>query len=627
MSLFSFRHQERDSELEKALLGIPFSGSLKFGYAGRGKEKSSPTNSSAYIIPLDAHDKVIYGNFFLDGKLAEVPLGFLRKSIFLFKEPFRFSLEGNLVREERTHDSVLYLPLKRTDLFVGIATGKEDAEKEGKLAAVEGSPFLVYGLEGQEWTYPLILVAENENGIVCKGLYRAKDGMVAAYDHHRTKPSDLQLRNFLRALRGVKVIVPERKAAPENSSISPAPRRNNSGRESRRDNGADELAKYRGIYAGKVSASERIHWEEPKSIVAYLDRYVIGQEEAKKAVAVAFSNYVTKAKSQNEELQKENILLIGPSGVGKTYMINLLAKRAELPVVQTKLTGKTAAGYKNENLSCVFEQMRSLAPGEEAPYGIIFFDEIDKLARDRWADGESGFGTRLQGELIGWLEEATVLGDQKNEKGKYGINTKNLLFIAAGAFQGSDEDSSLAAIISKRLSKKRRQIGFGMVENGKIETREIEIGGDNEAAGRSETRNETNEKNEKAQGNILYKVRPEDLIAYGLKPELVGRLPSLGVLHPLTIEDKVKILTSTQKSSLTSYTNLLAQKGFQVELAPEVLEIIARRCPEETGARALNAVCSDLFKDIMFDPLQYADDQKVIRITSELAGKLISLYN
>ena len=572
MGLFTSRHSERESELEKALQSVPFGGEIKFSYDEQGKDKEKGT-SPIYLLPVDAHGGIVYGYFTMDGKLAEVPIGFLRRNNFLSKDYFRPSLNGSTVKQNAPDDGVLYLPLKLTDLVMAIG-----GEKEGKFVPFEESPFPLFGVEGPQGIYPLILVSDTEERIMCKGLYKAKDGQLLSYNHQGMRPADKPIRDFLRELRGVKTVVPAKKVLEETSQI-----------EARKE---PEPAK-----SLETLANGEINWEEPKSIVAYLDQYVVGQEDAKMIIAVAFSNYMTKVRTQNEELHKDNLLLIGPSGVGKTYMVSLLAKRASLPMVQTKLTGKSTEGYKGENLSTVFEQMRAMTTGE-APYGIIFFDEIDKLARDEWGSG-SGFGPRLQDELIGWVEESTILADRKDNKKAYnGLNTRNILFVTAGAFQSTDKDSSLSGIIRKRLGKGQKQMGFVVQQKPKDDGEEYDIP----------------------------KVRPEDLIAYGLKPELVGRLPSLGVLRPLTIEDKVRILTATKRSAITNYTKLLSLKGYQVEIDSAVPEVIAGYCPQETGARALNAVCNDLFTEIMFDPQRYADDKKVIRVTLDLARKLINLY-
>jgi ATP-dependent Clp protease ATP-binding subunit ClpX len=328
-------------------------------------------------------------------------------------------------------------------------------------------------------------------------------------------------------------------------------------------------------------------WNNPKSIVEYLNRFVVGQDEAKKTVAVAFSNYMTKVRTRCEDIRKENILLIGPSGVGKTYMISLLAKVASLPYAETKLSGKSSEGYKGENLSVVFEQIRAKI-NEETPYGIVFLDEIDKLVV---SGEENHFGPRLQSELIAWLEEARINGDGDKEQ-KKPISTKNILFVTAGAFQGQHGRGKLEDLITRRIVGKKR-LGFGA---------------------------EPLEKREEA---VLDKVTPEDIIEYGLMPELVGRLPAVAIFNQLTNDNKLDILKKCEKSCLGNYIKLLSLKGFNASVEDEVLKFIVEHTPNETGARALFSACSDLFGDILYDPNQFADADKNIKISIEMAKEFI----
>lgn len=359
------------------------------------------------------------------------------------------------------------------------------------------------------------------------------------------------------------------------------------------ENDADRFEGYAGGNKSKFTftfasiVEPEVNWEVPKSIVKYLNCYVIGQEEAKKVVSVAFSNYMTRVKTKNEKVTKDNILILGPSGVGKTFMMSLLAKKANLPFVQSKLTGKSSEGYKGANLSKVFDQMRSLAP-EEAPYGIIFLDEIDKLAKS--GSDENGPEVRLQNEMIGWLEEDTIMGTycSKGETEDYKLNTKNILFVTAGAFQSFGKEDGLAEIIKNRLLSKN-----------------------------NDTINDH---------KVLFKTKPEDLMLYGFRSELVGRLPTIAVFNPLTIEDRVRILTEARRSPLIKYYELFKAKGYTLELDDSTMQVIASRCPDQTGARALDSVCSDLFTEILFEPTPYITPNNTIRVTPELADRLITLH-
>ncbi|MBI3632090.1 MAG: AAA family ATPase, partial [Candidatus Vogelbacteria bacterium] len=342
-----------------------------------------------------------------------------------------------------------------------------------------------------------------------------------------------------------------------------------------------------------------IDWDNPKNIVAYLDRFIIGQLKTKVLVATAFSAYMMKVKTSDHDLPKDNIFLLGSSGVGKTYMMSLLAKKAGLLYLETKLSGKSSEGYKGINLSQIFISVREKTK-DDAPYGIIFLDEIDKLANIRDNDF---FGHVLQDEMIGWLEEEEVLldsgpssKDAKDLKTKLSLNTKNLLFVVAGAFQDNGSNS-LANIISKRMSKGSYKIGFGADSKTKIN------------------------------GSVSFSnVTPEDLIEYGLKPELLGRLPVVVALDDLTLDDKIEILRRAENSCLTRYKKLFSIKGFELLVTEDALEAIAKECPAETGARALNSVCSKIFYRLLFDPSAYSKKRganSMIEVTGELVGRLL----
>ncbi|PIO05080.1 hypothetical protein COT47_06345 [Candidatus Woesearchaeota archaeon CG08_land_8_20_14_0_20_43_7] len=347
---------------------------------------------------------------------------------------------------------------------------------------------------------------------------------------------------------------------------------------------------------GSVVIKDRFDWSEPQSIVRYLDQFVIGQDEAKKAVAVEFSNYMIRAEHKDESIRKNNIMLIGPTGVGKTYMISLLAKRSNILFIESKLTAKSTSGHVGENLESTFRYLAEKTY-EKTPHGIVFFDEIDKLANDSWNSGGSEMGIGLQNELIGWLEDAEVgIGDGKT------INTKNLLFIVAGAFSGlQNHQGSLASIIQERQQSVTKTIGF-MAESDK-EDDFI-----------------------KEESQFLKGIIPDDLIAYGLIPELVGRIPVIAALHTLGVEDKAKILLEAKESPFSSIRRLFKLKGYNAIIDKEVAHVIASKCPAETGARALNNLCHKLFQEIFYKPSTFATGKKNdrINVTKRLAEELLS---
>ncbi len=536
--VFTSRYVELEFAIEKALQGIPFSEDLE--YEADGQKVKEPT----YILPTDFFKDGLYGLFNIEGEIYEAPIGFSYKDVFSNKQYYKFNKAGNFL-EDKCRDNVMYLPLIQTNNKKAI--GRFDEQE--RFTPFEGSPFTIYGIEGSQGIHPFTLFSHDKNDKVLVGFYKDKEEKLWSYDFRQNNPTRLdKVREFLRSVRGKLPKV----TAPPTPALTPV-------------------------------AVPEIDWQQPRSIVAYLDKYVIGQTHAKRVVAVAFSNYMTKM-TQKGEMQKDNILLLGPSGVGKTYILSLLARKASLPMVSAKLTGKSTEGYVGENLSSIFGQMR-LRTKEEQPYGIIFIDEIDKITDTAF------FSSKIQDELIGWLEEAVVETSNHREKISP-MNTKNILFVAAGAFVRSGR--SLEDIIRKRVHPNALRIGF---------------------------RDRTSSVAE----HLLERVRPVDLIEYGVKAELVGRLPAIGVLQELTTEDKVKILRKTENSPLKRYIEMLELKGFTVNIADTVPQCIASKAHKETGARGLNAVCSDMFADIMFDPEKFADANKVITITPDLATSLMVL--
>ena len=553
------------SDLEKAVLGIPFSGDLKFFFSGKSSisvERMVQIPSPVYLVQVDQIDELNCGFFKLPEGNVAVPLGVSRKKHFFFKEFYQFDETGNLVYSSKNSD-VLYLPLELTQFKAKIRQNN----RRPKFSPV-------YGIRGTNGLHPVLFASETEKGIQYVAPFR-NGSDVSTYTPKSSQPNDENVRNLLS-----KYFSPQASADPRS---------------------LPEPKSFPSVIIGKPKTDFEVVWEEPRSIVNYLDLNVIGQETAKKVVAVAFSNYMVKVRKNSDDLQKENILLIGPSGSGKTYMVSLLAKKASLPMVDTKLTGKSSEGYKGENLSGAFEVMRAKTQGD-APYGVMFFDEIDKLVRDTNGSGGHFFGSRIQDEMIGWLEEATIVGRETHngKETKNPLNTRNLLFVTAGAFQGSDSDYSLSTIIDRRLKSKtgsgKKTIGF--LQNDVPAADPYNLG----------------------------RVRPEDLIEYGLKPELIGRLPAIGILMPLTIDDKVKILSSTSKSPLSNYALLLKEKGYTLEVEPGVLTMIAEQCPPETGARALSSLCNALFTEVLFDPSFFADARKVVRVTPEITKERLTLY-
>ena len=347
------------------------------------------------------------------------------------------------------------------------------------------------------------------------------------------------------------------------------------------------------VFAGQLD--DILAKNKPHIIKKYLDEYIINQDRAKKILSVAVYNHYKRMKygyqhDDGTEIEKSNVIMLGPSGCGKTALLSHLSKLLDIPFAVTDASSLTEAGFVGADVEVAVRNLYYAADKdvEKAEHGIIYLDEFDKIARKSGANnsitadpGHEGVQQALLKMLEGSVVEFTSRGQRKHpEAPTIKVDTKNILFIVGGAFVGIDE------VIAKRLNK-ASSIGFGAEVQGKEDKPKFD--------------------------ELIHQVRPEDLMQYGIIPEIIGRLPVICTLETLDEDALLRILTEPKNAPVKQYEKLLAMDNVELEFQEEALRAVARKAIErKTGARSLKGIIEDLMLDVMFDIPKSNEPRKII---------------
>ena len=358
-----------------------------------------------------------------------------------------------------------------------------------------------------------------------------------------------------------------------------------------------EINRYLDEHDASVSSEERTTFRKelgdvlektrPHLIKEYLDTYIINQDRAKKILAVAVYNHYKRMKygyekkeDEGTEIEKSNVIMLGPSGCGKTALLSHLSKLLDVPFAVTDASSLTEAGFVGADVEVAVRNLYYAADKdvEKAEHGIIYLDEFDKIARKSGANnsitadpGHEGVQQALLKMLEGSVVEFTARGQRKHPEAlTIKVDTKNILFIVGGAFVGIEK------IIAKRLKKGNVAMGFGAEVRGKDLEKEYDA--------------------------LIHQVTPEDLMEYGIIPEIIGRLPVICTLETLDENALLRILTEPINAPVRQYQQLLAMDGVELVFTEDALRAVAKKAIErKTGARSLRGIIEEVMLDVMFD--------------------------